>query len=98
MPVHLAINQSIIRGVQMQSKLVNKCLLHMMYRKLNLLQHLTAVKTVFMSGNGDIIEQFIGNLFADEHASQITNVSSDFINNALELSLRRTTVETVSLQ
>ena len=36
-PVHLAINQSIIAGVHMQSKLVNKCLLHMMYRKLNLM-------------------------------------------------------------
>lgn len=36
-PVHLAINQSIKTGVFMQSKLVNKCLLHMMYRKLNLM-------------------------------------------------------------
>ena len=97
-PVHLAINQSIIAGVHAQSRLVNKCLLHLMYRKLSLVQHLAAVKAVFMSGNGDILEQFIGNLFAEDSQTHIAHVSNDIVNNALELSLRRSAAKSISLQ
>ena len=92
------INQSIIAGVHAQSRLVNKCLLHLMYRKLSLVQHLAAVKAVFMSGNGDILEQFIGNLFAENSQTHIAHVSNDIVNNALELSLRRSAARSISLQ
>ena len=54
-PVHLAITQSVIMGIREQYKIVNRCILHMMYRKLNLLEHLKAMKMFFMSGNGDIL-------------------------------------------
>lgn len=49
-PVHLAINQCVIAMVKDQFKVVNKCMLHMMYRKLNLLRHLKALKVVYLSG------------------------------------------------
>lgn len=49
-PVHLAMNQCVINAVKQQHKIVNKCMLHMMYRKLNLLNHLKALKMFYFSG------------------------------------------------
>jgi hypothetical protein len=32
-PVHLALNQCLVQSIKDQFKVVNKCMLHMMYRK-----------------------------------------------------------------
>ena len=55
-PAHLAISQCVISAVKDQFKIVNKCMLHMMYRKLNLLGHLKALRLFYLSGQGDILE------------------------------------------
>ena len=57
-PVHLALNQCVISSIKDQFKVVNKCMLHMMYRKLNLLGHLKALKVFYLSGQGDILNHF----------------------------------------
>ena len=62
-PAHLAISQCVISAVKDQFKVVNKCMLHMMYRKLNLLGHLKALRLFYLSGQGDILEQFTEKLF-----------------------------------
>jgi hypothetical protein len=49
-PVHLALNQCVNQSIMDQFKVVNKCMLHMMYRKLNLLGHLKALKVFYLSG------------------------------------------------
>ena len=71
----------------MQAKIINKCMLHMMYRKINLVQHLKALKTFYMSGNGDFMEQLVDNLFGSSHLCMVPEVSSDYVNSQLEFSL-----------
>ena len=62
-PVHLALNQCVISSIKDQFKVVNKCMLHMMYRKLNLLAHLKSLKLFYLSGQGDIMDHFASLLF-----------------------------------
>lgn len=57
-PVHLALNQCVISSIKDQFKVVNKCMLHMMYRKRDLLGHLKALKIFYLSGQGDILNHF----------------------------------------
>ena len=65
-PVTLAINQSVISIIHDQHKLVNKCLLHMMYRGMSLLKHLDYLKMVFLGSQGDVFSSFISAVFNDD--------------------------------
>ena len=81
-PVHLAINQCVISTVKDQFKVVNRCMLHMMYRKLNLLRHLKALKVFYLSGQGDIMETFAQQLFHSNQECTLKDNSLYFFNNS----------------
>lgn len=49
-PLVMAIQQSVISVIKDQHKLVNKCLLHLMYRSMNLMNHLEHLRMVFFAG------------------------------------------------
>lgn len=87
-PVHLAMNQCLINSIKQQFKIVNKCMLHMIYRKLNLLNHLKALKMFFFSGQGDVMESFAAQLFHNDADCTVKDNSIFFINNCYEFALR----------
>jgi hypothetical protein len=87
-PVHLAINQCVISTVKDQFKVVNRCMLHMMYRKLNLLRHLKALKVFYLSGQGDIMETFAQQLFHSNQECTLKDNSLYFFNNCFEFALK----------
>ena len=64
-PVHLAINQCIVKQVKEQFKIVNKCMLHMIYRKSNFLNNLQALKMFYLGSRGDILDLFSSLIFHD---------------------------------
>ena len=57
-PLVMAIQQSIVSVIKDQHKLVNKCLLHLMYRSMNLMNHLEHMRMVFFAGQGDFLSAF----------------------------------------
>lgn len=42
-------------------------MLHMMFRQQQLLNHFKALRVVYLSGQGDILEQFASQLFNDNY-------------------------------
>lgn len=87
-PAHLAINQCVISTIKDQFKIVNKCMLHMMFRQQNLLNHLKALRVVFLSGQGDIVEQFASQLFHDNYECTLKQNSVFFLNNCFDLATK----------
>ncbi len=79
-PVGLAIRQCTISVVKEQYKLINKCLIHMMFRKLQLMKHLEVLKGVFFCFKGDVISSYMQSLFNDDIESTIKENSLAFIN------------------
>jgi len=65
-PVTLALEQSVISFVKNQHKLVNKCVLHLMYRGMQLLKHLEYLKMVFLANQGDVFSSFLQSVFNDD--------------------------------
>jgi len=62
-------------------------MLHMMYRKLNLFNHLKAMKVFFMAGEADLMEAFAAQLFHANQECTLKDNSLSFINNAFEFAL-----------
>ena len=83
-PVHLAINQCVIAAIKDQFKLVNKCMLHMMFRKLNLIMHLKALRVFYLAKEADITEAFCGQLFHDNQECTLKDNSLYFLNNCFD--------------
>jgi hypothetical protein len=86
-PVHLAINQCVVSAIKDQFRLVNKCMLHMMYRKLNLLMHLKALKVFYLGGEADILESFASQLFHNNQECTLKDNSLYFLNNCFDYSV-----------
>lgn len=74
--------------VKDQFMVVNKCMLHMMYRKLNLLRHLKALKVVYLSGQGDIMETFAQQLFHSNQECTLKDNSLFFFNNCFDFATK----------
>ena len=64
-------------------------MLHMMYRRLNLFNHLKALKVFFLSAQGDIQSTFASQIFHDNAECTLKDNSLYFLNNSLEYSLRQ---------
>lgn len=68
--------------------MINKCLLHMIFRKLRLLQHLEAMKQVFFFNAGDVLAIFMQAAFNDDIESTLKDNSLAFLNSQLDLAVR----------
>lgn len=67
---------------------MNKCMLHMMYRKRDLLGHLKALKVFYLSGQGDILNHFASQLFHANQACGVKDNSLYFFNACYEEAVR----------
>jgi hypothetical protein len=77
----------VLSAVKDQFKVVNKCMLHMMYRKLNLFNHLKALKVFFMAGEADIMDAFASQLFYANQECTLKDNSLFFVNNCFDMAL-----------
>lgn len=68
----------------------------MMYRKLNLLNHLKALKMFYFSGQGDVLEQFVSQLFHNDSECTLKDNSLFFISNCFENALKQTMQSSMS--
>jgi len=62
----MAIQQSVINVLKDQHKLVNKCLLHLMYRSMNIMKHMEHMRMVFFAGQGDFFSAFHQSAFHND--------------------------------
>jgi hypothetical protein len=80
-PLTLAVSQCIVSVVKEQHLLTNKCLIHLIFRRLRLLQHLDALLHLYFGHSGDILTLFLQSLFNDDVESTLKDNSLSFINN-----------------
>ncbi|CDW78602.1 lissencephaly type-1-like motif-containing protein [Stylonychia lemnae] len=92
-PVSLALHQCVVTVVKDQYKLVNKCLIHLMFRRLNLFKHLEGLKQFFFCYQGDVISYFMASIFNDDSESTIKENTLSFINGQLDLAVRLSSSE-----
>ncbi|CAG9322383.1 TUBGCP6 [Blepharisma stoltei] len=73
-PLSLIINKLIIQPIKLQSEFVNKATLHLILRKLKLMDHLKALKRYALLEAGDSIDQFLRSLFTDEYRGNTSSI------------------------
>jgi hypothetical protein len=83
-PIAMAIQQSVVSIIKDQHTLVNKCLLHLMYRSMHLLRHLEYMRMVFFSGQGDFISAFHQSVFNNDFQHTALESTLYFLNSKLE--------------
>jgi len=60
----------------------------MMYRKLNLLTHLKALKLVYLSSQGDIADLFVSQVFNSNIECSLKDNTLYFFNNCFEYAVK----------
>jgi hypothetical protein len=74
----------VISVIKDQHMLVNKCLLHLMYRSMNLLKHMDYMRMVFFGGQGDFIHAFHLATFNSDFQQTVIEGTLSFLNSKLE--------------
>ena len=87
-PLSLAVSQCIVSVVKDQYLIINKCLIHMIFRRLRLLAHLEALRHLFMFYAGDILSLFMSSTFNDDFDSSLKESSLSFVNNQFEMAIK----------
>lgn len=87
-PTNLALNQCISVPIQNQGRLVDKCVLHMLFRKLNVVRYLEELRKYMFGLKGDVITQFMQMIFRDDIESSVRETSLSYINNSFEIALK----------
>lgn len=87
-PLSLALNQCVFSVVLQQHALINKCLIHLTFRKLRLMTHLDALRSIYLFEAGDVLQSLMTGLLNDDLQSTFRDHSLAFLNVQLEEAAR----------